>query len=382
MWHSQTLFTFLVLNLISLNAFAVLPTKVIHLAQPAVIDGIPVKAGDIEVFVPNEELARGVLSQAHVVQTLPLSAETELFMKEPRKLEKVTLPKAPVNWLLHVPFRDSATLTFRYDGKWNRFEGVLVKSPSQIPGFPTGQINPAILENDTFARCDQYNGPGSSLNWSCRFSVTLAQALDQNFGSQKLRLPEKSTIGFTSWGMDTLKLHEDAVLLGLPVSHLKAIRINRWVAGGPFVIVGLTLSEDAEYDGLSLSQTGEVEFYEPNGSGFSRVSAFVPSKEVTLWAANQPVTIKALARAYLNRDRSIRYARLAMDQTIQGILFPKNALVFFGTSDTSAVSSIGLFKSTRITIDGITYINDMGEGTLFLDINASGKVYRVRKVNS
>lgn len=378
----KTFFHFFISSLISLSAIAAPSKKVIHLTHPTVIDGIPVKAGDIEIFIPNGELAYGVLSQEHIVQTLLFPSDTELRMKEPHTLESVVLPKAEVIWLLNIPFRDSSTITFQYDSNRNRFKGLVAKSPTQFTNFPTGQINPAILENDVSVQCSQYSGPHfSSVRWFCDFSVTLEQSQNQNFGIQTVQLPEKSTLHFDKWGMNVLKLPQDSILLGLPVSHLKPIRINRWTSSGPSVIVGMTLSEDSEYDGLPLSKTGEVEFYDPDSSGLSKVSSFVPSTDTVLKAASQPVTIKALTRGHLNRDQSIRYAALATEQVIEGILFPKDALVFFGSSASSRISSVGLFPKSRATIDGITYINDMGAGTLFLDFDQSGKVYQVRKVN-
>lgn len=380
-YKMQKSYALFLIGFISFNAFATPEKKVVHLAAPAVVDGVPVKAGDIEVFIPNGELALGVLSEDHVVQTVPLPAGSELRMLEPHKLDSVLLPDTNVNQILDVPFRGLATLRFRYDKLWNRLEGLVVQSPTKLPEFPTGQINPAILENDVTAKCSQYSGPHSSQRWSCEYAVTLGQVETQNFGTQNVDLPAKSTLHFSKWGMNTLELAQDTTLLGLPVSHSKPIRINRWTQGALSSIVGLTLSQDAEYDGLSLSKTGEVEFFEADANAHSRVSNFTSATVHDLAAAGQTVAIAALSRVHLNRDHSLHYGILAKDQIIQKIRFPGEAIIFFGTNALSPVSSAGLRKGSRVTVDGVTYINDIGEGTLFLDFNDAGKVYRVRKVN-
>src|SRR5580658_819772 len=105
--------------------------KIIHLSAPGIIGGIPVQAGDVEVFDPGEELAHGVLAQDFPLQGLSLPAGSELTMESPGHLADTKLAKGAVHWIVGSPFPSEGELKFGYTQYWEQLRGLLASNPAQ-----------------------------------------------------------------------------------------------------------------------------------------------------------------------------------------------------------------------------------------------------------
>jgi len=180
-------------------------------------------------------------------------------------------------------------------------------------------------------------------------------------------------------GLDLAGVGQDDELLGLPISAATPIRVNKWRTDGPPAIVEVRLSRDAVYQGIPLSNFEPVDFYDADNQGVAKLESFAPQGDLIVPAAGQKVVVAPLKLVHLNRDGSLRYGFLATDQMIQGILFPENAIIFFGDTANDPVSSVGLAPGTAVRIDGVTYDSSIDQRTLFLDFDAHGKVVRVRQ---
>lgn len=384
----QVTFAFLAvsISLLHVNAWAS-PTdgdysrKTITLTAPAVIGGILVKAGQVDEFEPGDLLARGVLVQETTIQALNLPANSDVNMESPTRLAAVQLPRDEIFYMISgIPFESGQELNFGYN-KWNAsLRGKLAYHPQEYPGFPTAGLNPAVFENSVTAACELRLSPSSSgapRKWGCSYEVILTTPIEQAFGAQTITIPAETEIRFYKDGISSLQLAHDQEFMGLPVSASQPIQVGVYTTGGPQEVYGFSLSRDAEYQGITLSAMGAVTFFEAAGTSTRALQEFTPLNALEISAGGQTLSVAPLKEVQINVDGSLFRGELAFAQTVNGILIPEGARVFFGDHKGSPLESIGLNPFTHIIVNGISY-GDTFTDTMFIDFDEHGNIKTVR----
>lgn len=373
---------FLVLSLIGSLAHAAGPQRItIQLQEDAVIGGIAVRAGYAEIFQPGGELAGGKLAAPARLMQLDIPEDSKIQMESPNRPRSIELPRARSAYLLaNTPFRGGTKLAISYTEYYAKLSGRVAKQPLEFPDFPSAGLNTLAFQNDVEALCMntlQDLAEDNNAGYFCHFHLTLADSLEQKFGSQTLELPAGTRVGFEKYGISTLQLAQDEMFFGLPVSAAEPIRVNRYSAGSDPGIMSLHLSANAEYQGFPLSSEQEVAFYDADANGVARLRSFAPDRPFGVAGGNEIIVLAEQRTAYLNRDGSLHYGILAKEQLIHGIAIPEAAILFLDPA-AGTISSVGLAPGTKTVIAGVMYQNPQG-GTLFLDFDAQERVVRVRR---
>ncbi len=353
----------------------------VHLNSPTVIGGIPVAAGDIQVFLPAYVLQHGVLSAGATIQGLNFTTGTELLFADPGELETANLPNGQTQTIAGQPFHESSPLNFSYDQYWQKFQGSLVYHPNEVAGFPTVDLAKDVFENNVLANCERYIDPTAANtygDWFCTYGVTLSEPISQTLSTETFTLPEGTAISFTKWGISSFTFPSDTLLLGFPVAGGTPVQVNRYTTGSPQSIWRLTLANDVTFQGIPISRTDVVELFGADSNGVPELASCTPMQTISLPADGQQIELAAFKQVQLNSDGSLAYGTITGPQEIQGILFPENSLLFFRGGNNGTLYSAGLQTGSSVIINGVSYFAEDGK-TLFLDFDETGKVIQVRE---
>ena len=110
----------------------------IHLDKDSTIDGIALRAGDAEIFVPGGRFAAGTLAEATTLMKLDLPADAQVRMETPDRVDNFKLPRNDSAYVIaNAPIRPGSSVYVQYSEYYARFHAELVDNPLNYQSMST-----------------------------------------------------------------------------------------------------------------------------------------------------------------------------------------------------------------------------------------------------